>query len=122
LDQLAAVEGRSQCARGVRPGAQSTTLKPPKFDGVTSWAVFHRTFDAAAIQNSWKESEKAAHFLSALVGNAADILHTITSEALYEDNIGALPDRLRDHQLAAVYRKQLRPGCKRAARFCKSPH
>jgi cob(I)alamin adenosyltransferase len=64
--QLAAVEPRSRRARGGGPGASTTTVKPPKFDGATSWAVFHRQFEAAAVQNNWMPSEKAAHLLSVL--------------------------------------------------------
>jgi len=47
--QLAAVEARSRRAGGRGPGASTTTVKPPKFDGATSWAVFHRQFEAAAV-------------------------------------------------------------------------
>jgi hypothetical protein len=35
-DQLAAVDVRSRQAGGGGPGAHSTTIKPPKFDGVRS--------------------------------------------------------------------------------------
>jgi len=79
--QLAAVEARSSRAGGVGPGAGTTTTKPPKFDGATSWALFHRQFEAAAVQNNWRPSENAAHLLSVLHGKAADILRTLPAEA-----------------------------------------
>jgi hypothetical protein len=84
-------------------------FKPPNFNGVISWAVFHRQFEAAAFQNIWTANKKTAHFLSALQGKTADILHTVAVEAMYENIVGALHDRLRYHQLAAAYRTQLRP-------------
>ena len=70
--QLAAVDVRSRRAGGGGQGAHSTTVKPQKFDGSTSWAVFHRQFEAAAVQNNWTSNEKAAHLLSVLQGKAAD--------------------------------------------------
>jgi len=83
-------------------------VKPPKFDGATSWAVFHRQFENAAVQNKWTQSERAAHLLSVLHGKAADILHTVPPEATYEGIAGALRDRFGNHQLAAAYRSQLK--------------
>jgi hypothetical protein len=41
--RLAALDARSSRASGGSPGAKSTTVKPPKFDGATSWAEFHRS-------------------------------------------------------------------------------
>jgi hypothetical protein len=100
--RLAAVDVRSSCASGGSPGAKSNTEKPPKFDGATSCAVFHRQFEAAALQNNWTSKERAAHLLSVLQGKAADILHTVPAEVTYKDIVGALRDRFGDHQLAAA--------------------
>jgi hypothetical protein len=68
-------------------------VKPPKFDGSKSWAVFHRQFEAAAIHNDWTPRDNAAYLLSVLQGQAADILHSAPAEASYEDIVGALQDR-----------------------------
>jgi len=70
--------------------------------------VFHRQFEAAAAQNNWTQSERAAHLLSVLHGKAADILHTVPAEATYEAIVGALGDCFGDHQLAAAYGSQLK--------------
>jgi len=70
--------------------------------------VFHRQFEAAAVQNNWTSNEKAAHLSSVLQGKAADILHTVPAEAKYEDVVGALQDRFGDYQLATAYRSQLK--------------
>ena len=106
--RLAAVDARAGCAGGSGPGVKSSTVKPPKFVGASSWAVFHRQYEAAAVQNNWTQSERAAHLLGVLHGKAADILHTVPAEATYEAIVGALRDRFGDHQLTAVYRSQLK--------------
>jgi len=68
-----------------------------------SWAVFHRQFEAAAVQNNWMQRERAAHLLRKdLHRKAANILHTVLAEATYEAIVGALRDHFGDHQLAAV--------------------
>ena len=86
--QLAAVEAQIRHAGGSGLGANNTIVKPPKFDGATSWAVFHRQFENAGVQNNWTPNEKAAHLLSVLQGQAADILHTMLAEVMYEDCFG----------------------------------
>jgi hypothetical protein len=106
--RLAALDARSSRTSGGSPRAKSTTVKPPKFDGATSWSVFHWQFEIAALQNNWTSNDRAAHLLSVLQGKAADILHTVAAEATYEDIVGALRDRFGDHQLAAAYRAQLK--------------
>jgi hypothetical protein len=69
--------------------------------------VFHRQYEAAAVQNKWTLNQKAAHLLSVLQGKAADILHTVPAEAMFEDIVRALRDRFGDHQLAAANWSQL---------------
>jgi hypothetical protein len=104
--QLAALQVQTRRADGSSVGTNADKVKPPKFDGSTSWVVF-RQFDAAAIHNDWTPREKAAHLLSVLQGQAADVLHSVPAEASYEDIVGALRDRFGDHQLAA-YRSHLK--------------
>jgi hypothetical protein len=106
--QLAALEARTRRAGAGSAGANADKVKPPEFDGSTSWVVFHRQFEAAAIHDDWTNREKAAHLLSVLQVQAADILHRVPAEASYEDTVGALQDRFGDHQLAAAYRSHLK--------------
>ena len=40
--RLAAVDAQAVRTGSGGPGASSSIVKPPKFDGATSWAVFHR--------------------------------------------------------------------------------
>jgi len=37
---------------GGGPGARTATVKPPKFNGATFWALILRQFEAAAVQNN----------------------------------------------------------------------
>jgi len=106
--RLAVLDARAGRAGGDGLEASSTTMKPQKFDSATSWAAFHRQFEAATVQNNWMQSERAAHLLSVLHGKAADILHTMPAEATYEAIVGALRDCFVDHQLAAAYQSQLK--------------
>lgn len=86
--QSAAMEARTKRAGGGGPGANNTTVKLPKFDGAISWAVLPRQFETVAVQNNWTPNEKAAHLLSVLQGQAADILHTVPAEEMYETLLG----------------------------------
>jgi hypothetical protein len=88
--KLAALKARRRRAGGGNARANADKVKPPKFDGSTSWAVFHRQFEAAAIHNDWTPREKAARLLSVLQGQATDILHRFPAEASEEDIVGAL--------------------------------
>jgi uncharacterized protein YoxC len=105
---LAALEVRTRLAGAGNAGANADKVKPPMFDRSTSWVVFHRQFEVAAIHNDWTPREKAAHLLSVLQGQTADVLHSVSAEAPYEDIVGALQDRFGDHQLAAAYRSHLK--------------
>jgi hypothetical protein len=106
--QIAAEEARFRHTVRGGPGARTATLKPPKCDSATSWAVFHRQFEAAAVQNNWMPSEKSTHLLSVLHGKAADVLHVAPAEASYEDIVQPMRDRFVDYQLAAAHRSQLK--------------
>jgi hypothetical protein len=83
-------------------------VKPLKFSGVKSWAVFHGQFEAVVVQNNWTPNETAAHLLSVLQGTAVDILHTAPTEAMYKNIVRALWDHFGDHQLAVAYWSQLK--------------
>jgi hypothetical protein len=50
---LAALEARTRRAGGGNAGANADKVKPPKFYGSTSWVVFHRQFEAAALHKDW---------------------------------------------------------------------
>jgi hypothetical protein len=47
------LEAQTRRVGGSSTGNNADKVKPPKFDGSTSWVVFQRQFDAAAIHNDW---------------------------------------------------------------------
>jgi gas vesicle protein len=89
---LAALEVQTRRAGAGNAGTNTDKVKPPKFDGSTWWVVFQRQFEAAAVHNDWTPREKAAHLLSVLQGQAAHVLHSVPTEASYEEIVGALRD------------------------------
>jgi len=59
---LIAVKAGNRLAGSEGPEAIITSLKLPKFNNATSWAIFRRRFETAELKNNWTQNEKAAHF------------------------------------------------------------
>ncbi|KAJ8934947.1 hypothetical protein NQ318_000484 [Aromia moschata] len=55
-------------------------MKPPQFDGKSSWVNYLRQFEAAAKANGWSLAEKATALTLALRGDATDILQSLSVE------------------------------------------
>ena len=96
--QLAAVHAQSRRAGvgglGLNPlqyNHQNLTVQNPG-----QFFTNNQQFEAAAIQNNCTPNEEAVHLLNELQSKAADILHTVTAEAKYEDIVGALQDSFGD--------------------------
>ncbi|KAJ8949233.1 hypothetical protein NQ318_022745 [Aromia moschata] len=53
-------------------------MKPPQFDGKSSWVNYLRQFEATAKANGWSLAEKATARTIALRGDATDILQTLS--------------------------------------------
>ncbi|XP_069693859.1 adventurous-gliding motility protein Z-like [Periplaneta americana] len=90
------------------PSARHNNVKTPKFDGTTSWAIFRRQFEATAAHNGWKPAEKTTQLLTALQGQASEILHSVPEDGTAAEIMAALEGRYGDHQLAAAFRTQLK--------------
>jgi hypothetical protein len=101
--QMAAVETWMRRASRGSAGANTNTVKPPKFYGSTSLDVLHCQFKAVANHNNWTPRQKSADLLSVLQGQAPEILHSMPAKATYENIVGALWDRFCVHQLAVAY-------------------
>jgi hypothetical protein len=114
------LEARTRRAGGGSAGTNADKVKPPKFDGSTSWIVFQRQFDAAAIHNDWTSRENAAHLLSILQGQAAHVLHSVPAEASYEDIVGRSETDSETTSWRRLTDHILRPGCRRVVRHCRS--
>jgi hypothetical protein len=67
-----------------------------------SWTMFHRQFEAI-VGHNWAPWEEATCPLALLQGQAADVLHSIPAEAMYEEIIEALEGHYADHQLAQEF-------------------
>jgi peptide subunit release factor 1 (eRF1) len=55
----------------------------------------------------WSDKEKSTYFITALKGQAADVLAGIPINTPYEDTLQTLEDRFGDQHFAAAYRCQL---------------
>ena len=120
---LIGVEAGNRRAGGDGPVANITTVKLPKFNDATNWAVFRRQFETAEVQSNWTENEKSTHLFSVLQGQAADILHTVLTKGMCEDIVVAFRDSFGKQQLAASYRSQLNASVHKSGgryRICRS--
>ncbi|KAJ8974736.1 hypothetical protein NQ317_010614 [Molorchus minor] len=88
----------------------SSKIKPPTYDGKTSWQTYMKQFDAAANVNNWSESEKATALIVSLRGDALEILQTLNEDQHknYEDLVLQLEMRFGDKHLQQVYQAQLK--------------
>ncbi|KAJ4438245.1 hypothetical protein ANN_14184 [Periplaneta americana] len=103
-------ELRTSCSGHVEPSpsARHHNVKTPKFDGTTSWAIFRCQFEATAAHNGWTPAEKTTQLLTALQGQASEILHSVPEDGTAAEIMAALEGRYGDHQLAAAFRTQLK--------------
>ncbi|KAJ8981436.1 hypothetical protein NQ317_015638 [Molorchus minor] len=88
----------------------SSKIKPPTYDGKTSWQTYMKQFDAAANVNNWSESKKATALIVSLRGDALEILQTLNEDQHknYEDLVLQLEMRFGDKHLQQVYQAQLK--------------
>ncbi|KAJ8946812.1 hypothetical protein NQ318_002091 [Aromia moschata] len=85
-------------------------MKPPQFDGKSSWVNYLRQFEAAAKANGWSLTEKATALTLALRGDATDILQTLSLEEQedYHQLVRHLEMRYGQSHLEHVYHSQLK--------------
>ncbi|KAJ8949256.1 hypothetical protein NQ318_022769 [Aromia moschata] len=90
-------------------------MKPPQFDGKSSWVNYLRQFEAAARANGWSLAEKATALTLALRGDATDILQTLSLEeqADYHQLVKHLGIRYGQSHLEHVYHSQLKNRCQK---------
>ncbi|KAJ8952993.1 hypothetical protein NQ318_015353 [Aromia moschata] len=90
-------------------------MKPPQFDGKSSWVNYLRQFEAAARANGWSLAEKATALTLALRGDATDILQTLSLEQQddYHQLVKHLEMRYGQSHLEHVYHSQLKNRCQK---------
>ncbi|KAJ8962236.1 hypothetical protein NQ318_018208 [Aromia moschata] len=83
-------------------------LKPPTYDGQSSWSMYRRQFEAAAKANGWTSQEMATSLVISLRGQALEILQSIPEEQQNDRIIGALEIRYGHKYLRQVYQSQIK--------------
>ncbi|KAJ8932554.1 hypothetical protein NQ318_004708 [Aromia moschata] len=85
-------------------------LKPPTYDGQSSWSMYRRQFEAAARANGWTPQEMATSLVISLRGQALEILQSIPEEQQndYDRIVGALEIRYGHKYLRQVYQSQIK--------------
>ncbi|KAK7793990.1 hypothetical protein R5R35_003954 [Gryllus longicercus] len=80
-------------------------VKPPTFDGTSSWPNYLKQFKAAATANGWSGTDCATALILSLRGNAVDVLETIPIEeqANFEQIVKRLETRYGQKHLEDVY-------------------
>ncbi|UYV84725.1 K02A2.6-like [Cordylochernes scorpioides] len=73
-------------------------IKPPTYDGQTSWKSFKTQFEVVALGNRWNSSEKAINLAASLRGSATEVLQSRPLEQSldYECLVHALTLRFGD--------------------------
>ncbi|CAH0546374.1 unnamed protein product [Brassicogethes aeneus] len=101
---------------GTMPEGSRVRMKPPQFDGKTSWTNYIRQFEAAAKANGWLPEEKATALTLALRGDATDILQTLSpnEQEDYEALVKHLELRYGQTHLEHVYHSQLKNRCQKS--------
>ncbi|KAJ8948987.1 hypothetical protein NQ318_023011 [Aromia moschata] len=104
IDRLSNLESSS------RMEISRIRMKPPQFDGRSSWVNYLRQFEAAAKANGWSLAEKATALTLALRGDATDILQTLSLEEQedYHQLVRHLEMRYGQSHLEHVYHSQLK--------------
>uniref|UniRef100_T1I4L2 Retrotransposon gag domain-containing protein n=1 Tax=Rhodnius prolixus TaxID=13249 RepID=T1I4L2_RHOPR len=85
-------------------------IKPPAYDGTSSWANYVLQFNAAASANSWTERDKVTSLIVSLRGEALDILQSIPEAHRQDFGLltGHLERRFGDRHMQELYRTQFR--------------
>ncbi|KAJ8957183.1 hypothetical protein NQ318_007745 [Aromia moschata] len=85
-------------------------LKPPTYDGQSSWSMYRSQFEAAAKANGWTPQEMATSLVISLRGQALEILQSIPEEQQndYDRIVGALEIKYGHKYLRQVYQSQIK--------------
>src|SRR3978361_445919 len=93
------------------------SIKPPTYDGSTSWGMYKRQFEAAALSNRWSDEEKAIARVIVVRGPAIELLQTIPEEQqrVYRTRVAALERRYGDQHRQRLYLAQLSSRAQKAS-------
>lgn len=101
---------KSETTTQVVQTSSKFNLKPPTFDGTTSFAIFKFQFETASVQNQWNEEHQVAALIVALKGEAAETLQTIPENERrgYGEIIKALERKYGSDHKREIYRMELK--------------
>ena len=90
-------------------------LKPPTFNGETSWDTYLIQFEAAARANNWDTAEKASALIISLKDSALNVLTTIPEQERQDYDIltSALELRFGAKHLQQLHQSQLSKRCQK---------
>jgi hypothetical protein len=109
-------------AQGKTGGGWSPTVnsvdrvKPPRFDGSMSWAMFYHHFEAMVGHNSWA-SQKVTHLLTIQQGQTFNVLQSIPTEVTYGEIFEVLQSYFGDRLLAMAHHSQLKARIKLSSEY-----
>ncbi|KAL1473340.1 hypothetical protein MTO96_022363 [Rhipicephalus appendiculatus] len=91
-------------------GTGRMSLRPPTYDGTTSWAAFRIQFQSVASFNCWTSEEKLLVLVSQLRSTAAEVLNCLpcVGRSTYNDLVCALEARFGNAPFRSAYIAQLR--------------
>ena len=81
LEDLSDEESSSQSDSPIRPSQSRHYIKPPTFDGKTSFETFYSRFENCAKYNLWNTSDKLFQLKNALTDDAGQVLWDYGSES-----------------------------------------
>ena len=86
------------------------TMKPPEYDGKTSWVSYLRQFEAAAQMNNWSPEEKATALTLCLRGDATEVIQTLSTEEAgdFQKLVNRMESRYGQAHLKNAYYSQLK--------------
>lgn len=81
-------------------------IKPPKFNGKSSWPTFKTQFDRVASRNQWNNDDRLTHLMLALQDDAELLLQSFSVDGTYENLVDMLEARYGESHLKPLYRSQ----------------
>jgi len=94
-------------------------VKLGTFDGSESWETFLMKFETCATFSKWGEEDKLMYLMAALVGPAAQSLHSCKDRLTYTNLLEKLHRRYASEHQFERYRQELRTRRNGVTRACK---
>ena len=100
--------------------SKRSTLKVGKFDGSACVDTFLLKFDTCAEYNQWCEQDKLAQLMTALEGNASQLLHSCRGQLSYASLREKLCQRYSSQEMRDRYQHELRARKQKGSEFLQT--